>query len=484
MDNNEFRKDMFIGDIEVPKELEIRIKLEVDSIKAKKKGFFKVISASAAVLIIFILSVSFIPPLRACAKNIPFLNVFIDLIHKDEGLKKANENGYLPISKSITTRSNGYEFSVGNIFMDEQRMNFVCVIKPDKSVQSDIVTEKSLKKDEWRIEVRCKNMNVGVISSNPIDSKSIGSLTYSYNCLFTDLYYYKRFMASKPSYLDINIIKYLGDSKKEIIIGRVKVPFSKKYIQKAKTVDMNYSVKSKQMNLYIETCIFKRLNMSPTMMTLQIYIKPKKGFVNPVIDGVFVKDMNGKVSNTSPSGIVSSNPDSNNAKGAIQSIYLMPSLYYEKNIKKLYVGFKNVRISEEHGEKSFIIDTAKKGPVIIKFDGRKIIISNVRIKGKYLIFDTKTSYYMKNPKDTIGSFTESYEEEYYRNWAAKTYNADAYDIQPNAGSFVRGNNGYVETTTQAKIRVFNSNQKKYVIFIRDINKSLNIKSKYLIKRSK
>lgn len=130
---NDIEKEYF--DIETPDNIDFYIKKGIDKgIKKRKKSRFKKIYTLAAslLLIVFFSLIRISPAFAGLVSEIPYMDIFVELINNDKSLQYAADNEYMQLIGNYDEYE-GLKVTVENIIVDETRMFIFYSLKSNEN---------------------------------------------------------------------------------------------------------------------------------------------------------------------------------------------------------------------------------------------------------------------------------------------------------------------------------------------------------------
>lgn len=351
IDDKEIEKllEDFKGEnIKVPEELDEKLNIKLKELKPKK--YKKWISASVASILIIGVSYGTIPSFKT------FGDTVFKYIFGDVGVENAVNFGYVS-SKGQKIKIGDYDISIENMYIDDLRISFDAIIEndvDDMSARSSLYVE-GLESDDITINngvfyKEDKKLKANVL----IIGDGVAEIIKNKNELDAQL----------------KLVKH-RDSKDEILgISKMTIKIPKE-IQTSKYIEINKTIKEKDMTFNIE-----KLQSSPTMMYLYT-----SGEVEGIgsIQGMYnfkIISESGELykENITLAGL----GDKNGYKQTI-----VPSVYYDKS-KKLRLKAEGVLID---ANKKVKLELNGSYPKVIDYYGIPITIKNVKYEKNKLIVE-------------------------------------------------------------------------------------------------
>ena len=351
IDDKEIEKlleDFDGGNIKVPDALDEKLNMRLKELRPKK--YKKWLSASVASILIIGVSYSTIPSFRTFGDTV-FKYIFGDI-----GVENAANFGYVS-SKGQKIKIGDYDISIENMYIDDLRISFDAIIENDvdnMSARSSLYVE-GLGSDDITI-------NNGVFYKEDKKLKA--------NVLIIGDGVSEIIKNKNELDVQLKLVKH-RDSKDEILGTSkmtIKIP---KEIQTSKYIEINKTIKEKNMTFNIE-----KLQASPTMMYLYTSGEVEGiGSIQGMYNFKIISD-SGELykENITLAGL----GDKNGYKQTI-----VPSVYYDKS-KKLRLKAEGVLID---ANKKVKVALNGSYPKVIDYYGIPITIKNVKYENNRLIVE-------------------------------------------------------------------------------------------------
>jgi hypothetical protein len=354
-------------DIEIPHELQDKVNERIYTIKIKHHYPLKIFLSFAAAVIVIMSTLVYVPSAKAFAENIPIIREVIRFF-SDMGITNAQNHGYLP-ADAISIKKNGYNVSLYNISIDEDRLFIngkISGIKKSKYPQD--------------IDVYLKDFNSRRPSFNGLLDND---MSYTF-----ELQYYlvpgelEKMLSKNLQYIDLDILIFKTvnstnaekNSEQQLLqlsqylrfhkstdavvseIKDIKIPLNSEMIQKSKVYNLDTIVKLNKALYNVEELNLKTFTISPTRMHINYSDLSKKGyhlngFVNP-----YLKDDSGN-KYTQINGMDTSQEE--------RQIIVVPSLYFDDS-KKLYFCFDGIYVYDGVNKQQLNFDIKKEIPLNLK----------------------------------------------------------------------------------------------------------------------
>lgn len=360
IDDKEIEKllqDFSGEDIEVPKELDEKLKLKLEELKPRKNKTWSV--KLVASILILIMSYIFVPSFQT------FANTAFKYIFGDVGVENAVNFGYKGQANQ-RIKIAGYDILIENIYIDDLRISFDAVINDDMDgeenqyslyVDGENFESISVADGLFTLEDNKLKANVQVIGDG------VSKLIKDKDKLELDLKLVKHF----TYYEDQEELddKELGSSKLILDID--------KHMKPTKEISINEAIKKDNLNFNIE-----KLQTSPTMMYLDTYGN---------LEGV------GETEGLYNFSIISDNGEIYKDKMMLSAVgkengwrqTLVPSIYYDKS-NSFRLKAEGVLVAAKQDIQINLNDTY---PKKIKYFDTTITINKVEYKDNKLIVEIK-----------------------------------------------------------------------------------------------
>ena len=376
--------------IKIPGELDERLNVKLKELKPKKYKKWAVTSV-ASILIIGV-SYAFVPSFRT------FADTMFRYIFGDIGIENAVNNGY-KASDVQHINIGGYDITIQNIYIDEQRINFEAIMetKVDDIITSD--NDDTDNKNYYELYVDSVN---AAMSGGIFDKDEDGNLKTTVNIVGGNI---EKLLEGKNTLsLKLKLLKESAaydednDWKYDTLgIKNVKLEIPNQAI-KTKNIKIDEKINDGDLTLNID-----KLKLSPTMMYLNTSGKVKNiGELNG-LDNAKIISEDGEIykSSLELSGMGLENG------GWSQTI--IPSAYYD-NGKKLKLKADGVLVN---ANKKVELKINDKYPKKIDYFGRKVIIKDVKYSNGYLTIkyttDSSIAYDGGSELDGNSAISTSYE---------------------------------------------------------------------------
>lgn len=348
-------------DIKIPDELDERLNTKLKELKPKKYRKWAITSV-ASILIIGV-SYAFVPTFRT------FADTMFRYIFGDIGIENAVNNGY-KASDAQHINIGGYDITIQNIYIDEQRINFEAIMetKVDDMITSDDddIDNKSY------YELYVDSVDAAMRGGN-FDKDEDGNIKTTINIVggnIAELIEGKNTLSLKLKLLKESASYDESNDFKSETLGTTNVKLEiPNQSSKTKNIKINKKINDEDLTLSID-----KLKLSPTMMYLNTSGKVKNiGELNG-LDNAKIISEDGEIykSSLELSGMGLENG------GWSQTI--IPSAYYDKG-KKLQLKADGVLVN---ANKKIELKIDDKYPKKIDYFGREVIIKDVKYSNGHL----------------------------------------------------------------------------------------------------
>ncbi|WP_455541925.1 DUF5643 domain-containing protein [Intestinibacter sp.] len=358
---NKLLNEFEFEEIEIPDELDEKLNAKLKELKPKR--YRKWIVTSVASLLVICFSYAFIQPFRTFADTV-FEHIFGDI-----GIENAVNNGYKPADEQHINIG-GYDMTIKNIYIDEQRINFDAVMN---TKIDDMASDYSDGGNYYELYVDSKieaAMNGGIFNKNEdgevkANVKIVGSNVENLLDGNENLELKLKLVKSVPKSNDDDPnweYNTLGTTTLKL-----EIPDE---LKATKNIKINKEIKDGDLTLKIY-----KLRVSPTMMYLNTYGK---------VDNI------GKLQGLDNFKIISENGEVYKSSLEISALGLenggwsqtiVPSAYYDKS-KKLRLKADGVLVE---ANKKIEIKLNDNYPKKIDYFGNVITIKDVEYKNGKLI---------------------------------------------------------------------------------------------------
>ncbi|MBU5336336.1 DUF5643 domain-containing protein [Intestinibacter bartlettii] len=347
-------------DIKIPDELDERLNAKLKELKPKKYKKWAITSV-ASILIIGV-SYAFVPSFRT------FADTMFKYIFGDIGIENAVNNGYKS-SDSQHINIGGYDITIQNIYIDEQRISFEAIME---TKIGDMVADDTDEGNYYELYVDSieASMSGGIFYKD-----EDGIIKTTVNVVGSDV---ENILEGKGTLeLKLKLIKEPTTYNQEDenwereTLGTTKVKLDiPKQLNKTKNIEINKQINDGDLNLNID-----KLKVSPTMMYLNTSGEVRSIGKLQGLDNLRIISENGEIyrSSLELSGIGLENG------GWSQTI--VPSVYYDKG-KKLKLKADGALVN---ANKKIELSLNDNYPKKIDYFGRTVTIKNVEYNSGKLI---------------------------------------------------------------------------------------------------
>lgn len=377
-------------DIKIPDELDERLNDKLKELKPKKYRKWAITSV-ASILIIGV-SYAFVPGFRT------FADTMFKYIFGDIGIENAVNNGY-KTSDAQHINIGGYDITIQNIYIDEQRINFEAIME---TKVDDMITSDDDNVDNTSYYELYVDSVEAAMSGGNFDKDEDGNIKTTINIVggnIAELIEGKNTLSLKLKLLKVSASYEKSDDFKYETLGTTNVELEiPKQLSKTKNIEVNKQIDDGDLNLNID-----KLKVSPTMMYLNT-----SGEVTNIgelqgLDNLRIISENGEIykSSLELSGMGLENG------GWSQTI--VPSVYYDKG-KKLKLKADGVLVNANKKIELKIDDKYSKK---IDYFGKEVIIKDVKYSKGHLTVkyttDSSISYDGGSELDGNSYIATSYE---------------------------------------------------------------------------
>ena len=348
-------------DIKIPDELDKRLNTKLKELKPKKYRKWAITSV-ASILIIGV-SYAFVPTFRT------FADTMFRYIFGDIGIENAVNNGY-KASDAQHINIGGYDITIQNIYIDEQRINFEAIME---TKVDDMITSDDYDVDNRSYYELYVDSVDAAMSGGNFDKDEEGNIKTTINIVggnIAELIEGKNTLSLKFKLLKESASYDESDDFKSETLGTTNVKLEiPNQSSKTKNIKINKKINDGDLTLNID-----KLKLSPTMMYLNTLGKVKNiGELNG-LDNAKIISEDGEIykSSLELSGMGLENG------GWSQTI--IPSAYYDKG-KKLKLKADGVLVN---ANKKIELKIDDKYPKKIDYFGREVIIKDVKYSKGHL----------------------------------------------------------------------------------------------------
>ncbi|MTI67168.1 MAG: DUF4179 domain-containing protein [Firmicutes bacterium] len=388
---DEYGKSLF-DDIEVPKELDDKIKKRIDKTPIKKdkilnKRISKVLAVAIIFMFLFTIGVKYIKGFSAYASNIPIIKIAVEWIKGDSGTEYAKQNGYKEIKGTVINKD-GYRLTINNIMFDEDRLVLSVIADGEK------VKKLKSEKSNLTIDIKFNDFKEkgGFLQTNISKEK----IKIRAEKIFKDKEVIT-FLKKNPKYITLNAKLMIRNDKESKVIKEfndIKIPFKEENVLLSKKHFLNKEITSPH-----GVINFKKLTISPTRMKLDVKFDMDEGYLFTDFENLYLLDSKGNA--YKPEGLVSTNPNENS-----RSFYFVPSIYFEE-FKKLYIVFDGVWIGSK--DNNINLNIKDSYPKKITYMNKEITFKKVIHKNENLVITLKLPRRLRvNSLDIDGFKGDSY----------------------------------------------------------------------------
>ena len=300
--------------IKIPDELDERLNTKLKELKPKKYKKWAITSV-ASILIIGV-SYAFVPGFRT------FADTMFKYIFGDIGIENAVNNGY-KTSDAQHINIGGYDITIQNIYIDEQRINFEAIME---TKVDDMITSDDDNVDNTSYYELYVDSVEAAMSGGNFDKDEDGNIKTTINIVggnIAELIEGKNTLSLKLKLLKVSASYEKSDDFKYETLGTTNVELEiPKQLSKTKNIEVNKQIDDGDLNLNID-----KLRVSPTMMYLNTYGEVTNIGELQGLDNLRIISENGEIykSSLELSGMGLENG------GWSQTI--VPSVYYDKGKK-------------------------------------------------------------------------------------------------------------------------------------------------------
>jgi hypothetical protein len=363
----------------------------------------------------------------------------------DSGIREASRNGYRNLGPVVVTKD-GIKLTLDNIYFDEDRLRLSAVAEGnviedenfksqmEASVQINPASGKPVKEEISSSTIPRRVQPYIMVTfadfKDPGGSQeSRGFDGKKFEILAEKVFRpgeVKEFLA-KDEIQGIQLnVKVYKENEWTTDFGTITIPFDKKDILMSKVFPQQEEIKVEHGTIGVD-----KLTLSPTRIRLDVSFDMDKGYFFSGFENPELWDGEGNI--YKPEGLISTDWDEKT-----RSIYMVPSIYFEKLPEKLYFSFSGIRIGSEEG-RTFEVRPDESFPRKLSYMGHDITLKNVEYKDGQLgisciVSDSKLLNIQglelcgdgSNEKSIIYSESSSNEDE-NTNWFRTLFKVDKKD---------------------------------------------------------